>query len=152
MPAVFAQFHSPHSARLLSARARSRRRFLTGALATSAVALLAACAQAGPATTGAPTSAPSASGGTATAATPAVGTAGSSASAAGTLTLSQYSAPSGFNVLTAAEQYAYDAIGLIFASLTRQDDKLAVQPELAQTWDISPDGLTYTYHHNPNAQ
>ncbi len=34
----------------------------------------------------------------------------------------------------------------IFEGLTRIDETGAVQPDLAQSWDISADGLTYTFH------
>jgi peptide/nickel transport system substrate-binding protein len=34
----------------------------------------------------------------------------------------------------------------IYNGLTRIDKDGAVQPDLATTWDISPDGLTYTFH------
>ena len=34
----------------------------------------------------------------------------------------------------------------IFEGLTRIDETGAVQPDLAQSWDISDDGLTYTFH------
>lgn len=67
------------------------------------------------------------------------------------LTVSQWSPPSTFNVLTAADAYAYQDVALIFASLTRLDDQLRPVPELAQTWDISDDGLTYTFHLDPKA-
>ena len=69
----------------------------------------------------------------------------------GTLTVSQWSAPSGFHVLTAADQYSYQDIALMFASLTRLNDKLEPVPELAQSWGISDDGLTYTFHLDPDA-
>jgi peptide/nickel transport system substrate-binding protein len=36
--------------------------------------------------------------------------------------------------------------GNIFEGLTRIDKDGNVQPLLAKTWDISPDGLTYTFH------
>ena len=34
----------------------------------------------------------------------------------------------------------------IFEGLTRIDEKGAVQPDLAKSWDISEDGLAYTFH------
>ncbi|HVW92346.1 MAG TPA: ABC transporter substrate-binding protein [Devosia sp.] len=34
----------------------------------------------------------------------------------------------------------------IFEGLTRIDQNGQVQPDLAKSWDISPDGLTYTFH------
>jgi peptide/nickel transport system substrate-binding protein len=35
---------------------------------------------------------------------------------------------------------------LIFDSLVHRDDHFQMQPWLAESWDISPDGLTYTFH------
>ncbi|MDO4312119.1 MAG: ABC transporter substrate-binding protein [Eubacteriales bacterium] len=35
---------------------------------------------------------------------------------------------------------------LIFNGLIRLDEELVVQPALAESWDISEDGLTYTFH------
>jgi oligopeptide transport system substrate-binding protein len=39
----------------------------------------------------------------------------------------------------------------IFSGLVRLDKDLKLQPDLAQTWDTSPDGKTYTFHLNPKA-
>ncbi|MEX2246666.1 MAG: peptide ABC transporter substrate-binding protein [Dehalococcoidia bacterium] len=39
----------------------------------------------------------------------------------------------------------------IFSGLVRLDKDLQVQPDLAERWDISPDGKTYTFHLNPDA-
>ena len=74
------------------------------------------------------------------------------AAPANQLTISQWSPPSTFSVLTAADQYAYQDIALMFASLTRLDDKLRPVPELARSWDISADGLVYTFHLDPAAR
>ena len=34
----------------------------------------------------------------------------------------------------------------IYDNLISFDEKLHITPELAETWEVSPDGLTYTYH------
>ncbi len=39
----------------------------------------------------------------------------------------------------------------IFSGLVRLDKDLKLQPDLAQSWDTSADGKTYTFHLNPNA-
>ncbi len=39
----------------------------------------------------------------------------------------------------------------IFSGLVRLDQDLKVQPDLASSWDTSPDGKTYTFHLNPKA-
>ncbi len=38
-----------------------------------------------------------------------------------------------------------DLAALIFNGLTRVDDKAAIQPDLARKWEMSPDGLVYTF-------
>lgn len=40
----------------------------------------------------------------------------------------------------------------IFSGLVRIDKNLQIQPDLAERWDVSPDGKTYTFHINKNAQ
>ena len=40
---------------------------------------------------------------------------------------------------------------LIFNGLVSYNDKLEVMPELAQSWDLSPDGITYTFYLQPDA-
>lgn len=39
----------------------------------------------------------------------------------------------------------------IFSGLVRLDTDLKVQPDLAEKWDVSADGKTYTFHLNKNA-
>lgn len=39
----------------------------------------------------------------------------------------------------------FQVIGLIYGGLVRLDDKLRVVPDLAESWTISDDGLTYTF-------
>jgi oligopeptide transport system substrate-binding protein len=41
------------------------------------------------------------------------------------------------------------AMSLIFEGLVRLDSKLNIQPAGASSWDISPDGKTYTFHIRP---
>ncbi|HEY4216382.1 MAG TPA: ABC transporter substrate-binding protein [Gemmatimonadaceae bacterium] len=38
------------------------------------------------------------------------------------------------------------AVGYIFDGLTRFDPDAKVEPALAERWEVSPDGLTYTFH------
>ncbi len=42
------------------------------------------------------------------------------------------------------------AIQMVFTGLVTLDDKLDIQPQLAKSWDVSSDGLTYTFHLKPN--
>jgi peptide/nickel transport system substrate-binding protein/oligopeptide transport system substrate-binding protein len=48
-------------------------------------------------------------------------------------------------VLT-TDQTSMSAIQMIYTGLVQLDDKLQVQPQLAQSWNVSPDGLNYTFH------
>jgi peptide/nickel transport system substrate-binding protein/oligopeptide transport system substrate-binding protein len=38
------------------------------------------------------------------------------------------------------------AVGYLFDGLTRFDPEAKVEPALAERWDVSPDGITYTFH------
>ena len=50
------------------------------------------------------------------------------------------------NPLFASENAADQTlVSLVFAGLTRVDDKGAAFPDLAETWTVSPDGLDYTF-------
>ena len=42
--------------------------------------------------------------------------------------------------------FSMNAIQLVFTGMVQLDDKLAVTPELASSFDSSTDGLTYTFH------
>jgi oligopeptide transport system substrate-binding protein len=39
----------------------------------------------------------------------------------------------------------------IFSGLVRLDKDLKIQPDIAERWDISPDGTVYTFHIDPDA-
>lgn len=39
----------------------------------------------------------------------------------------------------------------IFGGLVTLDQQLRIQPDLAERWDVSPDGKTYTFHLRPDA-
>jgi oligopeptide transport system substrate-binding protein len=41
---------------------------------------------------------------------------------------------------------------LVFSGLVSFDPQLQVAPDLAESWDISPDGTVYTFHLRPNAR
>jgi oligopeptide transport system substrate-binding protein len=45
-----------------------------------------------------------------------------------------------------------DIVGAIFSGLVRIDTDLKIAPDLAESWKVSPDGLTYTFILRPNAQ
>lgn len=42
------------------------------------------------------------------------------------------------------------AIQMLFTGLVQEDDKLQIRPQLAQSWDLSEDGLRWTFHLKPH--
>ena len=46
----------------------------------------------------------------------------------------------------ASDQLSIDAILMVFTGMVQLNDKLTVAPELASSYDVSSDGLTYTFH------
>ena len=44
------------------------------------------------------------------------------------------------------------AVGDLFRGLVVLDPSLQVRPALAESWDVTPDGATYTFHLNPEAR
>jgi peptide/nickel transport system substrate-binding protein len=74
-------------------------------------------------------------------------TGGSQPAYGGTYTEGLIGAPSRVNPLF-AEQNAADSalVSLLFSGLTRLDDKAQPFPDLAAGWDVSPDGMIYTFH------
>jgi oligopeptide transport system substrate-binding protein len=46
--------------------------------------------------------------------------------------------------------YSNQAISMVFNGLLRLDDNLQIQPELAQSWSLSSDGLQWTFHLRSN--
>jgi peptide/nickel transport system substrate-binding protein len=53
--------------------------------------------------------------------------------------------PVSLNPVVATDGQSYIAEWPIFDSLVELDDKLNVRPLLAESWDVSKDGLTYTF-------
>jgi len=50
----------------------------------------------------------------------------------------------------ATDLYSINAIQMVFTGLVQENNQLQVQDQLAQSHDMSPDGLTYTFHLRPN--
>src|SRR5262249_61736665 len=50
------------------------------------------------------------------------------------------------NPVIATDGQSYIAEWPIFDSLVELDEKLGVRPLLAESWDVSKDGLTYPFH------
>src|SRR5579884_2907085 len=38
------------------------------------------------------------------------------------------------------------AIQMVYTGLVQLDDKMQVEPQIAQSWEIGPGGLTWTFH------
>src|SRR6266516_825816 len=51
-------------------------------------------------------------------------------------------------LVLAADQPSMSAVEMIYSGLVTLNDNLQVQPQLAQSWSVSQDGLTYTFHLN----
>jgi len=54
--------------------------------------------------------------------------------------------PSTLIPLLASDSASHDVAGLVFNGLVRYDKNLKLEGELAESWDVSPDGLTITFH------
>ena len=142
-------------------RSVSRRRFLRGvALASGAVALLAACGPSQPPAPAKPTEAPkpaaeptkpSAAAPAAPAAAPAAPAASPAAQATpaakpsevkpgGTINVAQEVDPVNLDPHKSSNFSAVQAFEHVYESLTQYDEKLGVQPFLAERWESSPYG------------
>jgi peptide/nickel transport system substrate-binding protein len=59
----------------------------------------------------------------------------------------QISGPKTFNAILSNESSSNDVNNLLYASLTDWDNQTHVDtPMIAKTWEVSPDGLTFTFH------
>ena len=57
---------------------------------------------------------------------------------------------SAFDPGVATDQPSIEAIDMVFTGLVQLNDNLEVTDQLAQSHEVSPDGLTYTFHLRPN--
>ena len=64
----------------------------------------------------------------------------------GTLTIAQELDPVSLDPHKSSNFSAVQGFEHVYESLTQYDDKLNVQPALAERWDVSPDGTQYTFH------
>jgi oligopeptide transport system substrate-binding protein len=55
-----------------------------------------------------------------------------------------------FDPALAPDAFSAYAIDMVFTGLVQIDDQENVKPQLASSWDISSDHLTYTFHLRPN--
>ena len=51
-----------------------------------------------------------------------------------------------FDPALAPDSFSASAIDMVFTGLVQLDDKLNVKPQLATSWDVSSDHMTYTFH------
>jgi peptide/nickel transport system substrate-binding protein len=63
-----------------------------------------------------------------------------------TLQLGAYSKPDPFNPFKTTDTIAVPVMDLIFNKLIRRNKKGEFEPDLAEKWQISEDGLTYTFY------
>lgn len=65
----------------------------------------------------------------------------------GSLVFASISPPKTFNVVTASETSSTVVLGSIYEGLTTTEPSTTeVIPNIAKSWDVSEDGLTYTFH------
>ena len=55
-----------------------------------------------------------------------------------------------FDPALAYDASSISAIQMVFTGLVQLDDKLQVRPQLAASWNVSPDGLTWTFKLKPH--
>lgn len=67
----------------------------------------------------------------------------------GTLHMGMQSDPGGLDPQLNSATALWKATELIYSLLTQVNPDLSVRPDLAESWDISEDGLTYTFHLHP---
>ena len=53
-------------------------------------------------------------------------------------------------LVLASDTPSMDAIQMLYTGLVQLNDKLEVQAQMARSWSISSDGLSYTFHLRPN--
>ena len=55
-----------------------------------------------------------------------------------------------FDPALSADLYSTQAIDAVFTGLVQLDDNLNLHPQLAQSYSVAPDGVTWTFHLRPN--
>jgi peptide/nickel transport system substrate-binding protein/oligopeptide transport system substrate-binding protein len=55
-----------------------------------------------------------------------------------------------FDPALSTDVNSIEAINLVFTGLVQFDDNLKIQPQLASSYDLASDGLTWTFHLRPN--
>ena len=60
--------------------------------------------------------------------------------------------PQALNPILANDEASLAVNALVFCGLTRYDEQGKPVPDLAESWEVSPDGKTYTFKLRPNAR
>ncbi len=55
-----------------------------------------------------------------------------------------------FDPALASDTGSSQAISMVFTGMVQLNNDLKIQPQLASSWDTSPNGLTWTFHLKPN--
>ena len=66
-----------------------------------------------------------------------------------TRTVFKYNDMAGVSTLDPAGAYNFEnilAVNQLYTGLVEMDDSLKIRPSIAKSWEISSDGLTYTFH------
>jgi peptide/nickel transport system substrate-binding protein len=69
-----------------------------------------------------------------------------------TISAEFWSAPDGFNCITASSGYDESICSLMWDTLVWLSPDQQIHPLLASSWDVSPDSKTFTFHLNPSAK
>ncbi len=70
----------------------------------------------------------------------------------GHVTIAMWSPPNNFNAINTDSSYGFFNVNIMFETLVRFNDDVEFIPRLADSWEISEDKTTYTFHLNPNAK
>ncbi|MEW6046759.1 MAG: ABC transporter substrate-binding protein [Bacillota bacterium] len=76
---------------------------------------------------------------------------GPAAAAEKVIRVGLWSAPGNLSAINADSSYAYFIVRFIYDTLVEMRPDTSFAPRLARSWEISPDGRTYTFHLDPKA-
>lgn len=77
---------------------------------------------------------------------------GGSKPSANSITMLIESSPTTLDPRVGTDAQAERLDGLLYDGLVRRDAHFGIAPELASRWEVSPDGLTYTFHLRPGVR
>ena len=79
-----------------------------------------------------------------------IGCARKSTGSHGTMNLRLSGEPNLLNPILTTDAYSAQVVGTIFSGMLKVNEKLELEPDLAESYDISPDGKTYIFKLKPN--